>query len=320
MDNKKCQKNIVEYVCHKCHFKCSKKSNWRQHLTTRKHNLDNLDNKMDNDEENEIIEDVVKFSCICGKEFKYQSGLCKHKKKCQIIIQQDNSVIVNENDVESCSSSVNTKEDYVKETSIIHELINQNKELRTMLIEQHKQHEEAIKEIIPKIGNTINNNQQYTIQMFLNDKCKNALNISDFINSLQITLEDLNMTTNRGLIEGVTLTMMRGLEKLQLHERPIHCSDLKREIMYIKDDDEWNRDSNHNKLKTSIETVADKQLQSFQKWEEDNPGYMEHKDGQEKYLQFMGNATIDLKDDPKKMNKIIKNVSKEVYLTKDTIS
>jgi hypothetical protein len=275
---------------------------------------------MDNDEENEIIEDVVKFSCICGKEFKYQSGLCKHKKKCQIIIHQENGVIANENDAESSSSSVNTKEDYVKETSIIHELINQNKELRTMLIEQHKQHEEAIKEIIPKIGNTINNNQQYTIQMFLNDKCKNALNISDFINSLQITLEDLNMTTNRGLIEGVTLTMMRGLEKLQLHERPIHCSDLKREIMYIKDDDEWNRDSNHNKLKTSIEIVADKQLQSFQKWEEDNPGYMENKDGQEKYLQFMGNATVDLKDDPKKMNKIIKNVSKEVYLTKDTIS
>lgn len=156
--------------------------------------------------------------------------------------------------------------------------------------------------------------------MFLNEKCKNALNISDFINSLQITLEDLNMTTNRGLIEGVTLTMMRGLEKLQVHERPIHCSDLKREIMYIKDADQWNRDENNDKLKDTIERVADKQLQSFQTWEDSNPDYMNNKDGQEKYLQFMGNATVDLKDDPKKMNKIIKNVSKEVYIAKDNIA
>ena len=205
------------------------------------------------------------------------------------------------------------------ESNFLHELILQNKELRSMIIDQHKQHEETIKEIIPKIGHTINNNQQYTIQMYLNEKCKDALNIGDFINSLQITLDDLNMTTNQGLIEGVTLTMMRGLEKLQVHERPIHCSDLKREIMYIKDENEWFRDANNDKLKNTIEKVADKQLQSIETWEENNPGYMNNSDGQEKYLQLMGNATIDLKDDPKKMNKIIKNVSKEVYITKDEI-
>lgn len=310
MDNKKCQKNIIEYVCHKCNFKCSKKSNWRQHLTTRKHNMDKMDNKMDNKKVESIVIETNRFVCNCGKEFKYQSGLCKHKKKCGFLFNPEKEV-----------SKIETN--YVveesKESSILHELISQNKELRNMIIDQHKQHEDTIKEIIPKIGNTINNNQQYTIQMFLNEKCKNALNISDFINSLQITLEDLNMTTNRGLIEGVTLTMMRGLEKLQVHERPIHCSDLKREILYIKDENEWNRDANNDKFKNSIEKVADKQLQSLEKWEENNPGYKDNKDGQEKYLQFMGNATIDLKDDPKKMNKIIKNVSKEVYITKDTI-
>jgi hypothetical protein len=250
------------------------------------------------------------FVCSCGKEFKYQSGLCKHKKKCAHIGEPEKASIEND------EGSVVEKND----SSILQELISQNKELRNMIIDQHKQHEETIKEIIPKIGNTINNNQQYTIQMFLNEKCKNALNISDFINSLQITLEDLNMTTNRGLIEGVTLTMMRGLEKLQVHERPIHCSDLKREIMYIKDADQWNRDENNDKLKDTIERVADKQLQSFQTWEDSNPDYMNNKDGQEKYLQFMGNATVDLKDDPKKMNKIIKNVSKEVYIAKDNIA
>lgn len=309
MDNKKCQKNIVEYVCHKCNFKCSKKSNWRQHLTTRKHNLDNLDNKMDKKTAIVVEKEKPGFVCSCGKEFKYQSGLCKHKKKCSHNGELEKGAIENE------EVSAVEKND----SSILQELISQNKELRNMIIDQHKQHEETIKEIIPKIGNTINNNQQYTIQMFLNEKCKNALNISDFISSLQITLDDLNMTTNRGLIEGVTLTMMRGLEKLQVHERPIHCSDLKREIMYIKDADQWNRDENNDKLKDTIERVADKQLQSFQTWEDSNPDYMNNKDGQEKYLQFMGNATVDLKDDPKKMNKIIKNVSKEVYIAKDNI-
>jgi len=310
MDNKKCQKNIVEYVCHKCNFKCTKKSNWRQHLTTRKHNLDNSDNKMDKKKADIVEKEKSGFVCQCGKEFKYQSGLCKHKKKCTFIIESDSI------EIEIKEQTVAEKND----SSILQELISQNKELRNMIIDQHKQHEETIKEIIPKIGNTINNNQQYTIQMFLNDKCKNALNISDFINSLQITLEDLNMTTNRGLIEGVTSTMMRGLEKLQVHERPIHCSDLKREIMYIKDADQWNRDENNDKLKNTIERVADKQLQSFQTWEENNPDYMNNIHGQEKYIQFMGNATIDLKDDQKKMNKIIKNVSKEVYITKDNIT
>ncbi len=310
MDNKKCQKNIVEYVCHKCNFKCSKKSNWRQHLTTRKHNLDNLDNKMDKKTAIVVEKEKPGFVCSCGKEFKYQSGLCKHKKKCAHNGEPEKTMEEKEHVV------AHEKND----SSILQELISQNKELRNMIIDQHKQHEETIKEIIPKIGNTINNNQQYTIQMFLNEKCKDALNISDFINSLQITLEDLNMTTNRGLIEGVTLTMMRGLEKLQIHERPIHCSDLKREIMYIKDADQWNRDENNDKLKDTIERVADKQLQSFQTWEDSHPDYMNNKDGQEKYLQFMGNATVDLKDDPKKMNKIIKNVSKEVYIAKDTLT
>ena len=310
MDNKKCQKNIVEYVCHKCNFKCSKKSNWRQHLTTRKHNLDNLDNKMDNKKTPETIVEDGRFHCNCGKEFKYQSGLCKHKKKCGSIGNVEKEAVITETNCVVEESS---------DTSILHELISQNKELHNMIMDQHKQHEDTIKEIIPKIGNTINNNQQYNIQMFLNDKCKNALNISDFINSLQITLEDLNMTTDRGLIEGVTLTMMRGLEKLQIHERPIHCSDLKREVLYIKDENAWNRDANNDILKASIEKVADKQLQSLETWEESNPDYMNNKHGQEKYLQFMGNATINLKDDPKKMNKIIKNVSKEVYITKDNI-
>jgi hypothetical protein len=301
MDNKKCQKNAEIYICEKCDFKCSKKSNYKQHLATRKHQMNNLDN-----EKNAIKSltgEEERFVCSCGKSFKYQSGLCKHKKKCKI----------------DCSEPIKETVDEPVNSSLIQNLIFQNKELQNMIVKQQSQYEDTLKEIIPKIGNTINNNQQYTIQMFLNDKCKNALNLEDFINSLQITLDDLDITTNRGLIEGVTYSVLKGLEKLQIHERPIHCSDLKRDIMYIKDHDAWNRDQNNDMLKQSISKVADKQLKSFPKWEEGHPDYLDNDLEQEKYMQFMGNATMDLNEDPKAISKIIKNLGKEVYISKDNI-
>jgi hypothetical protein len=260
-----------------------------------------LDNEKNAEKSKIIVEE--RFVCSCGKSFKYQSGLCKHKKKCNI----------------DCSEQKKETVDEPVNSSLIQNLIYQNKELQNMIVKQQSQYEDTLKEIIPKIGNTINNNQQYTIQMFLNDKCKNALNLEDFINSLQITLDDLDITTNRGLIEGVTYSVLKGLEKLQIHERPIHCSDLKREIMYIKDQDAWNRDQNNDMLKQSINKVADKQLKSFPKWEEGHPDYLDNDLEQEKYMQFMGNATVDLSEDPKAISKIIKNVGKEVYISKDNI-
>ena len=301
MDNKKCQKNAEIYICEKCDFKCSKKSNYKQHLATRKHLMNNLDNEKN--AVKSLTGEEERFVCSCGKSFKYQSGLCKHKKKCKI----------------DCSESIKETVEEPVNSSLIQNLIYQNKELQNMIVKQQSQYEDTLKEIIPKIGNTINNNQQYTIQMFLNDKCKNALNLEDFINSLQITLDDLDITTNRGLIEGVTYSVLKGLEKLQIHERPIHCSDLKREIMYIKDQDAWNRDQNNDMLKQSINKVADKQLKSFPKWEEGHPDYLDNDLEQEKYMQFMGNATMDLSEDPKAISKIIKNVGKEVYISKDNI-
>ena len=301
MDNKKCQKNAEIYICEKCDFKCSKKSNYKQHLATRKHQMNNLDNEKNAEKSKIIVEE--RFVCSCGKSFKYQSGLCKHKKKCKI----------------DCSEPIKEMVDEPVNSSLIQNLIYQNKELQNMIVKQQSQYEDTLKEILPKIGNTINNNQQYTIQMFLNDKCKNALNLEDFINSLQITLDDLDITTNRGLIEGVTYSVLKGLEKLQIHERPIHCSDLKREIMYIKDQDAWNRDQNNDMLKQSINKVADKQLKSFPKWEEGHPDYLDNDLEQEKYMKFMGNATVDLSEDPKAISKIIKNVGKEVYISKDNI-
>ena len=283
------------FYCESCDYKTSRKSQYDRHLLTQKHKLELIDNKKSSKIESQ-------FLCECGREYKFASGLSRHKLTCtkSNIITQSSKEIKSTNDEDL---------DY---KSMFLTLVKQNADLQ-----------QTIQEIVPKIGNTTTNNtinQKIDIQLFLQDNCKNALNIHEFINSLQITIDDLKQTTNTGLIEGVTNTMIKGLSKLELHERPIHCSDPKRDIMYIKDENVWDKDSNNEKLKKTIEEVADKQLQSFSTWEQAHPDYLLTEDGKNKYMKFLGNASVDLHEDKKKMNKIIKNIGKEVYLNKDDLN
>ncbi len=277
------------YICKKCDYKTSRKRQDDRHILTLKHKMELNDNKKSSKKE------VSVHKCYCGRIYKFASGLSRHKMNCK-------------NDTEEKNCDLKTNDiDY---KSMFMTLVQQNADLQ-----------KTIQNIVPKIGNTTNNtyNNRIDIHMYLNEHCKEALNIGDFINSLQITIDDLNQTAEAGLIEGVTSTMIKGLEKLQLHERPIHCSDIKRDIMYIKDQNVWDKDSNNEKLKKSIEEIADKQLQSFCTWEHDNPNYLDSEEGKNKYVNFVGNASIDLNEDRKKMNKIIKIIGKEVYLPKDDI-
>ena len=282
------------FYCESCDYKTSRKSQYERHLLTLKHKMELNDNKKSSKIDSQ-------FSCECGRIYKFASGLSRHKLTCtktNILTQSSKEInSINDQDV-----------DY---KSMILTLVKQNADLQ-----------QTIQDIVPKIGNTTNNtiNQKIDIQLFLQDNCKNALNIHEFINSLQITIDDLKQTTNTGLIEGVTNTMIKGLSKLELHERPIHCSDPKRDIMYIKDENVWDKDNNNEKLKKTIEEVADKQLQSFSTWEQAHPDYLLTEEGKNKYMKFLGNASVDLHEDKKKMNKIIKNIGKEVYLNKDDLN
>jgi hypothetical protein len=280
------------FYCETCDYKTSRKSQYDRHLLTLKHKMELNDNSKSS--KNESI-----FKCNCGRIYKFASGLSRHKMNCQ-----------NQN------MTVSSKEDKNDDQELDY------KSMFLTLVKQNADLQQTIQEIVPKIGNTTNNtiNQKIDIQLFLQDNCKNALNIHEFINSLQITIDDLKQTTNTGLIEGVTNTMIKGLLKLELHERPIHCSDPKRDIMYIKDANVWDKDNNNEKLKKTIEEVADKQLQSFSTWEQAHPDYLLTEDGKNKYMKFLGNASVDLHEDKKKMNKIIKNIGKEVYLNKDDIN
>ena len=283
------QKVPIIYICKKCAYKTSRKSQFDRHLTTLKHNSELNDNA-----KGSKIDDGV-YNCACGRNYKFASGLSRHKMKCNI---------------DTIEKSCDSEDDELTYKTMFMTLVKQNAELQ-----------KTIQDIVPKIGNTTNHNytQKIDLHMYLNQHCKEALNICDFIKSLQITMDDLNQTAETGIIEGVTNTMIKGLEKLQLHERPIHCSDLKRDIMYIKDKNVWDKDNNNEKLKRSIEEIANKQLQSFSTWEEGYPDYLDSEAGKNKYVDFIGNASIDLNEDKKKMNKIIKIIGKEVYLPKDDI-
>ena len=275
------------YICKSCDYKTCRKSQYDRHVLTLKHKLELNDNKKSSKMEASV------HNCNCGKKYKFASGLSRHKMTCKIdTVEKNNDLDVNELDYKTMFMT----------------LVKQNADLQ-----------KTIQTIVPKIGNTTNNtyNHRIDIHMYLNEHCKEALNIRDFINSLQITFDDLNQTAETGLIEGVTSTMIKGLEKLQIHERPIHCSDSKRDIMYIKDQNVWDKDNNNEKLKKSIEEIADKQLQTFCSLENNDPYYLESEEEKNKYVNFVGNASIDLNEDKKKMNKIIKIIGKEVYLHKD---
>ena len=292
------QKNAEKFICEKCDFICSKKSNFEKHLLTRKH-------KNDDKKEPKNAEQNV---CICGKSFKYRQGLFVHRKTC---IDYENNVtthgIILENEINKKIDSTTDKE--LKE--LVKDLIKQNGELV-----------KTINEIVPKIGNTNNTtnnttmNNNFNLNVFLNEQCKDALNISDFIDSLKITLEDLIFSKTNGISRGITDVMIKGLKDLDIHKRPIHCTDIKRDIMYIKDEDKWQKDDNHGMMKNTIVKIADKERSALQQWAIDNPDWMDTERKQIEYLTMMRSICEPIENYNNYERKIIKNIGREIVIDK----
>ena len=294
------QKNAEKFICEKCDFICSKKSNFEKHLLTRKHKND--DKKDPKNAEQNV--------CICGKSFKYRQGLFVHRKTC---IDYDKNIttdgVVLETEINKKIDSTTDKE--LKE--LVKELIKQNGELV-----------KTINEIVPKIGNTNigntnitnNNNNSFNLNVFLNEQCKDALNISDFIDSLKITLEDLIFSKTNGISRGITDVMIKGLKELDIHKRPIHCTDIKRDIMYIKNEDKWLKDDNHDMMKNTIVQIADKERTALQQWAIDNPDWMDTERKQLEYLTMMRSICEPIENYNNYERKIIKNLGKEIQLDK----
>ena len=205
------------FDCENCKYKCSKKSDFDKHLSTRKHEkLMNVNNK--------LIEKSPYYNCSqCNKEYKSNVGLWKHKKKCNI----DENIKLSE--LTLLEKIYNENIDF---KNIILELVKSNTELQKQMID-------VCKNSNTTINNNNNNSKTFNMQVFLNEQCKDAMNIMDFVNSMTLEFSDLENVGKNGYVEGISSIIIKKLNELDIYKRPIHCSDAKREIMFVKDDNVW---------------------------------------------------------------------------------
>jgi hypothetical protein len=274
----------------------------------------------------------------CKKIYNTRSGLWKHIKTCNVggnetiissdiynntIHIHDNEVVIDNpvvtgNDSDNCKNVLYNAHN---KDELLLKLIKNSEEMMKVIKEQQeqlKEQQEQMSNIIPKIGNTFNNttNNNFNLNLFLNEKCKDALNITDFIDSLQITLEDLLFSKKNGISRGITDVMIKGLKELDIHKRPIHCTDIKRDIMYIKDQDKWMKDDNHDMMKNTIIKIADKERNALQQWAMDNPDWIETESKQIEYLTMMKSICEPIENYSNYEKKIIKHVGKEIIIDK----
>ena len=321
MSTKKTSKNVEKYICESCNFKCSKIGDYNRHLNTAKHKKSTISTKKT-------------YTCDCGKIYKERSGLWKHQKKCELI----NNVSDDENYIEE--EKTNEKPEISSE--LIYNLIKQNENLQNLLLEQHKYQAErdkkddehkqqnielqkTVQEMIPKIGNNNNNtncNNTFNVQLYLNEQCKDALNLTDFLRSLQIGMDDLLKIGDNGYSDGLSRILVNGLNNLSITERPIHCTDTKREVLYVKDDNLWEKEEEGNpKFQKSIKYLANKNEYLMKtEWAKEHPNWEEDDTNDNRAYHKLAYNMLGGTDDQETLNKkISKQLLPEVKLDKKVL-
>ena len=283
-------KNPKKFNCELCDYNTFNKKDYNKHLQTLKHKkLSNSDTIVTNSDINGDKSQINIFECICGKKYKYRQGLSYHKSKCMF---KDKESITQNLSQEFVLDVIKKQQDQITELT------------------------NTIKEMAPLINsnttnNTQNNNQKFNINVFLNEDCKNAINMSDFIKSLHITIEQLDFTKQNGLAQGLSKSIIENMNKLSIYERPMHCTDTKRETLYIKDNDNWSKDGAKEKLKNVINKASSKNYNALMEWKKLNPDFMNNEDKTDyftKTISTIGKPTSTIDD------KVIKLLCKEIYV------
>jgi hypothetical protein len=289
------QKLAKTFSCENCNYSCSKESDYIKHTLTRKHaKLINVNM--------EIIEKSPVFSCsLCNKEYKSNVGLWKHKKKCK----GDENIIINEH------------QNIDKLTNLILELVKSNTELQKQMLEVCKNSNGG------GINNSYNhsNNKTFNMQVFLNEKCKDAMNIMDFVNSMTLNFSDLEELGELGYVEGISRQMVRKLSEMDMYKRPIHCSDLKRETMYVRDNDVWEKETDgYDNLRKAIKYITKKNGDLMIPWRNAHPQCMNLQHPlNDKYLGIMNQAMGGKGEFAESESKIIRKISKCVTINKSDL-
>ena len=276
-----------KFVCEKCDYKSCKQSEYNKHMLTNKHKI--LHNPT-------VINRM--HLCSCGKTYKHSSTLYAHKKKCAGHIQTPDA-----------DPTLNESTD----KALIFMLLKQN----TQLIEQNA---ELVKNGIHNTTNNNSHNKTFNLQFFLNETCKDAMNITDFVNNIQLQLSDLEKMGEVGYVNGLSNIIVKNLKDMDISSRPIHCTDSKREVMYIKDEDKWDKELNGNpKVRNAIKHIAHKNSKLLIEFKEKHPDYNNSSSKvSDKYHKLLIESMGGKGDnDVEKENKIIRNITKEIIVEKD---
>ena len=297
LDDENKQNQALNNYCEICDYTTSRKSNYATHLSTDKHKRLTKDLQMRQKTAKNQHEECDTFICSCGNQYQHRQSLWKHKKKCSIIY---------------CKEEL---ESFDKQQQLIEYLLKENSEFKQLMIDQNKQ----LLEIAKNSGNN-NTTNNFSINFFLNETCKNAMNIMDFVSQLQVGIKELEDTGRLGFAEGISNIFINGLKKMDISDRPIHCSDLKRETMYIKDKDQWSKEK--TVLTTAIKHVAHKNMKQISEWSKVHPEYNDSMSKQnDKYLKIVSESMCGStkEESYKNYTKIISNVAKQVIIHKHII-
>ena len=305
MLTKKVPKSSKIYECKKCAYNTVRESQFDRHLLTAKHQkLTNLTKKVPKSSE--------VFECdICHKQYKSRMGLWGHKQKCEHhgcgVVKTDTKSPIND------------------DNGAMMELVKQNQEFKELLIEQQQDNQELQKQLLEAVkeGKHITNNTQnnkFNLNFFLNEQCKDAINMSEFLENMTLDLEDLTETGRLGYVNGISRILVNKLREMDTYKRPLHCTDLKRETLYIRDNDVWEKEENSNlKLKELVDRVANKNCKTMRQWTEIHPNYteMDTPDNQE-FMKLSDTILGGFGEQESKQfrSRIIRSVIKEVMVNK----
>ena len=303
LSNNNLPKICLKYYCENCDYGTSKKSSYNDHLSSSKHQKSMFSKQNSNENLPEICS---KFTCQnCNKSYKDNSGLWRHKKKC-------------------CIEETNKEPNNHEITpELIMSVLQQNKELNQIIIEQNKQNNDLHNKVLElaknnSITNTINShNKTFNLQFFLNETCKDAMNIMDFVDSIKIQLSDLEKVGKIGFVEGISSIIVKNLNSLDENKRPVHCTDSKREVMYVKDENKWEKENETNqKIRRAIKNVAHKNSKLLSEFRVKNPDCLKSSSKvSDQYNKLVIEAMGGKGDnDSEKEDKIIKNIAKEVTI------
>ena len=324
MEIKEYEKMSHCFYCKFCNVTCSTKFAIDRHILSAKHKMEINGNK-------KTPKNAPLFICECGKTYKHSSGLWKHKNKCKklqeetkdeaknIIEKNDNEPIYKELLLETMKQMTQMSEQQKENNRLMSE---QQKENNRLMTEQQKENNILVTkmtDMMPLIGNNTTTNNTFNLNVFLNDTCKDAMSLEDFIDSIELTLEDYVNTGEKGFVKGISDIVVNKINGLEEHHRPVHCTDLKRQVLYVKNDDKWEKDQDKMNLRNAVNKVAKKNVGMVSVMQQ-TYDYDDTKncDDYLHYQTYFYNALGGDGDEKKNEDEIIKNVLKEVTIDKES--